>query len=276
MNLTTLYTTTSEKLQQARIECYQFETKVLMEHLESQLSDDPNTQLEDIDLQFYFAMLEKRCAGYPLQYLIGEWDFFSLTFAVGEGVLIPRADTEILVEKVLEKIKHKKNPIVIDLCSGSGCIAIAIAKNRPDATLYAVELSDLALVYLKENIATHAPNQVQLIQADVLQNPHSELPMADVIVSNPPYIQADVVPTLEKEVKHEPVMALQGGEDGLVFYRHIAQAYHTLLKKEGLLAFEIGYDQKQSVTTILNQNGYNKITCIQDYGKHDRVVLGEK
>lgn len=273
MNHTELYELTSKKLQQASIASFSFESKILMEHFSKELLCDET--IPNAKLQRYLAIIEKRCTGYPLQYLIGQWDFFSLTFAVGEGVLIPRPDTEILVESVLEKIKHKKNPVVIDLCSGSGCIAIAIAKNRPDATVYALEFSEQALGYLKQNIATHTPNQVKVIQADVLQNPPKSLPMADVIVSNPPYIDAHTMPTLQKEVQYEPTMALQGGQDGLLFYRHIAKSYRAFLKKEGLLAFEIGYDQNHSVSAILEQNGYQKITCIRDYGKNDRVVLGE-
>ncbi len=216
-------------------------------------------------------MLSRRLNNEPLQYILGEWEFYGLPFKVGTGVLIPRQDTEILVETALPIVKSG-NKKVIDLCAGSGCIGITLAKlGGADVTLF--EKSDEAIGYLKQNIALNNVDAT-LVQYDVLNAPPKI--SADVIVSNPPYIRSDVVETLSAEVKKEPRMALDGGEDGLVFYRHIATKWQAVLKTGGYLIFEIGYDQSKDVTEIMKNAGYSNVTCKKDLCGMDRVVLGRR
>ncbi len=210
--------------------------------------------------------LEKRVNGTPLQYLIGKWNFFGYDFFVGDGVLIPRPDTEILVEEALKEIKNEM--CVADLCSGSGSIAITLAKET-SARVFALEKSEKAYTYLLKNIDL---NQVYVnpILCDVLN--YNELNNIDIIVSNPPYIKSAVIPTLSDEVKKEPKMALDGGEDGLFFYREITRIWKNKLKKGGKILFEIGFDQADEVSEILRQNGFSQIKVIKDFSNNNRVV----
>lgn len=192
--------------------------------------------------------------GEPLQYLLGEWEFYGLTLAVGPGVLIPRADTETVVDACLERLTPAPGPVIWDLCSGSGAIALALASCRPDARILAAELSDEALSYLRRNIAALAPGQVEAVQTDVL----TRLPdgVCDLIVSNPPYITGADMQTLSPQVRHEPELALYGGEDGLRFYRQLTRSCYDHLRPGGWLIFEIGYDQGESVPELLRQRGF--------------------
>ncbi len=220
----------------------------------------------EVDETLTFNALSKRIKGTPLQYLIGKWGFYRYEFFVGEGVLIPRSDTEILVEEALKEIKPYMK--VADLCSGSGCIAITVSKET-NAQVYALEKSAKAYEYLLKNIKLNDAS-VTAILCDVLK--YNELSDLDIIVSNPPYIKTDVIKTLSKEVKKEPIIALDGGEDGLFFYYEITKQWKDKLKKGGKIFFEIGYDQAQDVTEILKQNGFSDICVIKDYSKNDRVV----
>ena len=204
-------------------------------------------------------MLNKRVEGYPLQYILGEWEFYSLPFKVGEGVLIPRPDTETLVDYVLEFAKDITKPKIVDLCSGSGCIAIAIDKNIPNAQVHAIEVSKEAVSYLQQNIELNS-SDVQLVIGDVLDTAvvegFSEL---DIIVSNPPYLTDSDFEGLQKEIEFEPKIALYGGDRGVAFYEGITEKWRVALKKGGLLAFEIGLGQEESVTEILRKNGFKDI-----------------
>lgn len=233
------------------------------------LTDD--SDIDERLLSELFKKAEKRADGYPLQYIIGEWEFFSLPFAVGEGVLVPRQDTEQLVLFAIEFLKEKPNAEVIDLCSGSGCIAISIAKHFPKAKVTAVEKSDRAFSYLLKNIEKNNV-KVNAVLGDIAELETEKY--YDLVVSNPPYIESDVLPTLQKEVKHEPAMALDGGNDGLSFYRLIARRWLPKIKHGGALAVEIGYNQKAAVTEIFKNAGLENVRCIKDYGGNDRVIVG--
>lgn len=233
------------------------------------LTDD--SDIDERLLSELFKKAEKRADGYPLQYIIGEWEFFSLPFAVGEGVLVPRQDTEQLVLFAIEFLKEKPNAEVIDLCSGSGCIAISIAKHFPKAKVTAVEKSDRAFSYLLKNIEKNNV-KVNAVLGDIAELETKKY--YDLVVSNPPYIESDVLPTLQKEVKHEPAMALDGGNDGLSFYRLIARRWLPKIKHGGALAVEIGYNQKAAVTEIFKNAGLENVRCIKDYGGNDRVIVG--
>lgn len=210
--------------------------------------------------------VERRISGEPLQYILGEWEFYSLPFIVGKGVLIPRPETELLVDLALKYIKE--NSRVIDLCSGSGAIAVAVAKNS-NAKVYALEKYSQAVEYLQKNIALNKAN-VMVIQQDLFEFTSQE--KFDIIISNPPYIKSEVLPLLQKEVQHEPMSALDGGKDGLIFYRHIA-SMKSLLNRGGTIMVEIGYDQADDVTEIFKQNGLITETVI-DLSGVQRVIIG--
>lgn len=219
------------------------------------------------------ALLERRCAGYPLQYLLGEWEFFGLPFRVGEGVLIPRPDTEVLVETGLALAKGLPAPAVADLCSGSGCVAAALSCNLPPAArLYAVELSQAALPYLRENLCRNGCRNVQAVQADALcWQPGEPL---DLVVSNPPYLASGEMEALSREVRFEPSMALEAPEEGLLFYRVLSRRCREYLRPGGWLAFEVGYRQSGLVAALLEENGYREIALRHDLAGIPRVVLG--
>lgn len=232
-------------------------------------------------------LAKRRSEGYPLQYLLGEWEFYGLRFKVGEGVLIPRPDTEILVETVINHFAAKKqtDPEIADLCSGSGCIAIALQKSMPRSRVTAVELSAEAMPYLAANIQRNEA-RVQIIKGDVTDgrlldnfaDPDSpgDHRQIDCIVSNPPYLMAEEMSELQREVAFEPALALDGGADGLKFYRIISCLWKDVLKEGGLLAFEIGFEQGEAVSELLRQSGYGDVKVIKDLGGNDRVVTGIK
>ncbi len=223
-------------------------------------------------------MADRRLAGEPIQYILGEWDFMDFTFKVGEGVLIPRPETEILVETVLENIKDISDPVVYDLCSGSGCIGLSIKKIRPDVKVYLVEKSEKALAYLKENcrnICGELENTT-VIQGDILNiDAFSNLPEADAIVSNPPYIRSDEIASLQSEVLLEPRMALDGGDDGLVFYRYLVSNWSEKLKGNGFMAFECGEDQAEDICGLFKKINFDN-SIINDYNNIQRIVIGRR
>ena len=210
--------------------------------------------------------IERRIKGEPLQYILGEWEFYSLPFIVGEGVLIPRPETELLVDLAL-KYATKESKI-IDLCSGSGAIAIAVEKNT-GASLFALEKYEKALNYLEKNIALNKAN-VKVIKEDLFKFEPSE--KFDIIISNPPYIKKADLASLQKEVKFEPMTALDGGEDGLIFYRHIAKLKKHL-NKGGKIMVEVGFDQAKSVQELFEKSGL--LTEVhKDLSGVQRVIIG--
>ncbi|MBE6851297.1 MAG: peptide chain release factor N(5)-glutamine methyltransferase [Ruminococcus sp.] len=221
-------------------------------------------------------MAEERQKGHPLQYLLGEWEFYGLRMFVGEGVLIPRPDTETLVDAALEFCKTLRNPQIADLCSGSGCIPIALKANLPQAHVHAVEWSEQALGYLRRNAAYHN-SDVEIHHADVLDERFArQFSGLDLIVSNPPYLTAQDMQNLQTEVQFEPEMALLGGEDGLHFYREITKIWKHSLKNGGMLAFEVGIGQSQAVRKILEEHQFTDIRIIPDLAGVERVAAGRK
>ncbi len=213
----------------------------------------------------------RRKSGEPLQYILGECEFMSLQFSVSPGVLIPRADTETLVETVIENCEDSMK--VIDICSGSGCIGISIAHYVKDILVDMVDISDKAVETAKKNIAANGVGErVKVKKMDIL----NEYPLEkyDIAVSNPPYIETEVIDTLQTEVKdYEPLIALDGGNDGLIFYRRIIDTASNFLKNNGLLAFEIGYNQGESVKAMMSEN-FKNVELIKDLCGNDRVVIG--
>lgn len=246
-----------------------------------------SNEADGVKAENAMKLAEKRAEGYPLQYLLGKWEFYGLNFKVGEGVLIPRPDTETLVDTVVNHFAAKKfyDPQIIDLCSGTGCIAVSLQKTIPKSKLIAVELSSDAMPYLVENIRSNNAD-VKILKGDVMdgrlldnfkdEESEGDYRQLDCIVSNPPYLTAEEMSDLQTEVTFEPASALDGGNDGLKFYRVISCLWKEILKDGGLLAFEIGYRQGEDVAEILRKGGYTDVKIIKDLGGNDRVVTGIK
>ncbi len=208
--------------------------------------------------------------GMPIQYITNKQEFMGLSFYVDENVLIPQPDTEILVEEVLNKIN--KQDKILDLCTGSGAIGISLAKNTENVKIYMSDISEKALEIAQRNINKNkVEEKCELVTSDMFENIYSKY---DIIVSNPPYIESEEIKILPKEVRNEPIIALDGGFDGLDFYRIIANEAYKYLKEDGILALEIGYNQKEKVIDLLNKTGkYKDIYCKKDLGGNDRVVI---
>ena len=216
-------------------------------------------------------LLRLRAQGYPLQYMLGRWEFYGLPFYVGPGVIIPRQDTETLVDTALDMLNSagKKSPELLDLCSGSGCVAIAIKHNFPGAKVTALEASREACLFLERNTALNAVD-ITCIHGDLRDYKHPA-PL-DMIVSNPPYIPRGELSGLQVEVSHEPAIALDGGEDGLNFYREIAGRYREALAPGGVLLLEIGAGQQGDVANILVSSGFSDIKQRRDLNGVVRVL----
>lgn len=215
----------------------------------------------------------QRAAGKPLQYILGRWDFLSLTLEVGEGVLIPRPDTEVLCQTAAGLLKGKRSPKVVDLCAGSGCVGLGVASLLPDVEVTAVELSERAMDYLVRNCARYPMFKVNPVQADVLKPDDRFDREYDAVLANPPYIPTEELPSLMREVKHEPEMALDGG-DGLIFYRAIAKIWIPKLVEGGICAVEVGIGQAEEVAVLFRDAGLRDIQKIRDLGGIERVVAG--
>lgn len=249
-----------------------FKSLCLVCHLAGIQNSEYHTHESDEIIQKRFADLLWRVKrGEPLQYVLGKWDFYESTFSVGPGVLIPRPETEELVELVLKQAEVLRQPVIYDLCSGSGCIGISLAKKRPDADVFLFEKSAQAFVYLQKNCAG-LPN-VHPIAADICCF-DEKLPAADILVSNPPYIRTADLGALQKEVQAEPMMALDGGENGLDFYSIIHDKWAGRLKAGGMLFLEIGEDQAQAVSTIFQD--FKNVRVFQDVYGNDRMISAIK
>lgn len=238
----------------------------------------PNEEVDSSHIHKVYNDVQFRCEGNPLQYLLGKWDFWKYTFKVGEGVLIPRPDTETLIENVLDicKKNNLSSPKILDLCSGSGCIAITLDKKIPHSKVWAVEKYGEAFEYLKENIKLN-DSDVTAIKADVLIAENAEkFRDLDIIVSNPPYLTAEEMQDLQKEVQAEPESALFGGNDGLDFYRSITKIWKYSLKTGGSLCYEFGMGQENAVEKILRENGFKNMRFARDGGNIIRTVTAEK
>lgn len=278
---TGIYRKIAEELKKNHVEDAEFEAKIIISHYgncsvsEAFFKDE--LDFSESDLTEIKSAVRRRIEGEPLQYIIGEWDFMDFTFKVGEGVLIPRPETEILCEYIINKIKNMEHPIVYDLCSGSGCIGLSIKRIVPQCEVYLVEKSEKALGYLTENASNVCKNMfLTIIKGDIFNiDAFGIYPKADVIVSNPPYIKSSEIPTLQKEVQCEPKMALDGGEDGLEFYRLLTCEWKNLLKEEGFMAFECGENQAEYISLLFEQNKFDS-EVIEDYNHIKRFVIGRR
>lgn len=228
------------------------------------------------DIVTFNDMIQQRCAKRPLQYILGKWPFMGLTLKMGEGVLIAREDTEVLVRVADENLRGRGPLQVLDLCAGTGAVGLGLSALMPNAAVTCVEFYDEALSYLKRNIEENADlATAKAIKANVLEAPDPAVfQPVDVILSNPPYIVSSEIDTLQTEVRQEPRQALDGGDDGLLFYRAIADHWLPLLKPGGLVAVEVGEGQSRQVGDLFAQAGIEQIRYAQDFSGIERVVFG--
>lgn len=231
---------------------------------------------DEIDIKFikkYYKTVNKIINGVPLQYITNEQEFMKMKFYVDENVLIPRPDTEILAEEVINNCNKKveKRYEILDLCSGSGAIGISLAKYIKNSNVVCADISENALEISKKNAELNQIENIKFIKSDMFNNISNKF---DIIVSNPPYIKKEIIPTLDKEVQKEPYIALNGGEDGLDFYKIIIEKACDYLKKEGGLFLEIGYDQKNEVIKLCEKRKkYKQIYSKKDLYGNDRIVV---
>ncbi len=273
---------TAEMLLKGGVENALFESKCIVMKASSMNSTELILNMnKDVPVEvteYAKEMADNRLSGQPLQYCLGEWDFFGETFKVGKGVLIPRPETEELTEYVINNIKNMKGPKVVDLCAGSGAIGLTIKKNVPESRVTLVEKSGDAFKFLKENAFDICKNQqVVLINDDIYNtdNLMKIIDRPDVIVSNPPYIKREDLTLLQKEVQKEPVMALDGGEDGCDFYRLICNKWAKYLNGGGFVALECGEDQADYISELFDKNIF-ETKIIKDFNCVNRFVIGRK
>lgn len=254
--------------------CGDFEAKIMFKDIlkiSTPVYDYSVVEATNEQVSLMNELIKRRKAGEPLQYMVGKWDFYGLSFYVGEGVLIPRPETEQLVDIVLDEIKQKNKPVIFDLCSGTGCIGLSIAYHRPDAIVYLFEKEEKAFTFLEKNLKALNLSNVTPIKCDILNFDFSNLPNADVIVSNPPYIKSDEISTLQLEVQNEPVTALDGGLDGLSFYKCISTKWVQKLNKNSFIAMECGDNQSKDILPLFKSVSINQ-NVIFDFNDIDRFV----
>lgn len=239
-----------------------------------------NSNIEEIDKHRYYLAIIEIIQGMPLQYITNSQEFYGIQMYVNEKVLIPQPDTEILVQEVIKiieqknKNKEQKDMEILDMCTGSGCIAVAIATNVQNVNVMLADVSREALEIAKVNAQhTNTTEKFKFIQTNMFENVEGKF---DIIVSNPPYIETDTIKSLDKQVQNEPLLALDGGKDGLKFYRILVNEGYKYLNKDGYLCMEIGYNQKQKVEELLKQNEkYTSIYTLKDFNGNDRVVIAK-
>ena len=241
---------------------------------DARLSDRALTTEEAEKLENLCTRREQR---EPLQYLCGIWSFLDFDLAVGPGVLCPRADTEVVAEAAAGMLAGVETPRVLDLCAGTGCLGLGVKRFCPAAQVTSLEKSPAAYRYLEQNAHLSPVLTITPVQGNLFTYwqtlPEGQL---DLIVSNPPYLTSAEMGALQPEVAQEPAMALEAGEDGLVFYRAIAEHYQKALRPGGALALEIGWQQREAVTALLAANGWTDIVCRKDFGGNDRCVMARK
>ena len=254
-----------------------FDALLLAEHAFGLSKTELRLQAERmVDPAEYEALVCRRAAGEPLQYLLGEWEFFGLPFAVGPGVLIPRPETEMLVERALDFLKNcdAAEPVVFDLCAGTGCIGLSVAHHCPNAQVYLLERSNEAMPYLTQNAAKYSNAHVvqgDLFEPDGTPNGVISTLSVHVILSNPPYIATGELAGLSIEVQNEPSLALDGGADGLRFYRVLAEIWQQRLMPGGMLAMECGEGQARDIAALFAKNA-GRAEILQDFNQIERVV----
>lgn len=269
-----LLTDGTKMLTQAGIDEAELDAGYILEYITGLNSAQYFIHSEDIiekdKAEEFFRLIERRSKRIPLSYVIGTRDFFGLTFKVDENVLIPEQETELLVEEV---IKHSEGKSVLDMCTGSGCIAISIALFGKPSKVAASDISEKALEVARENAKSLKAGEISFIQGDMFENVTDKF---DIIVSNPPYIETGEIDELMPEVRdYIPRLALDGDIDGLKFYRIISKEAVKKLNKNGRIFYEIGYNQSRAVAPILLENGFTDVKIMKDYSGLDRIVMAK-
>lgn len=261
----------SHQIEDALIDCdLLFADAVGKDRFWRRLHRDDTMSLTSIDV--FFQNIERRLQGEPLQYILGLWSFFGRDFFVGEGVLIPRPETEELVERANKILKDKPSAVVYDLCAGSGAIGLTVALENPNTFVYLFEKYDAAFSYLQKNLDALGVRNAKAIQADILNFPFETLKQqADLLLSNPPYIPSAELKTLQKEVQKEPQTALDGGKDGLLFYKAIKESWLPFVNANGTLLFECGNEQGNAIAELFSNDSVNQ-KIIYDFNAVDRIV----
>ena len=264
----------TKMLTQAGIDEAELDARYILEYITGLNSAQYFIHSEDIieknKAEEFFRLIERRSKRIPLSYVIGTRDFFGLTFKVNENVLIPEQETELLVEEV---IKYSEGKAVLDMCTGSGCIAISIALFGKPSKVAASDISEKALEVARENAKSLKAGEISFIQGDMFENVTDKF---DIIVSNPPYIETGEIDELMPEVRdYIPRLALDGDIDGLKFYRIISKEAVKKLNKNGRIFYEIGYNQSRAVASILLENGFTDVNIMKDYSGLDRIVMAK-
>lgn len=276
MTIFECYNQTKKMLKAAGIEDEVFEAKQLIKFItkmnNTEILANYTAPLDKVQEALWTVTVKQRCTRYPLQYILGEWEFYGLPFYVGEGCLAPRADTEILVGLANEWLIRKPDAKVLDLCAGSGAVGITVAKKNPKASVTLVEKYEVPFIYLNRNIKRNETENAVSVMADIFEYEPNE--KFDLILSNPPYISSDEMSLLNEEAKMEPTTALFGGEDGSDFYRHILKEYKKYLNQGGAVMVEIGFSQGEAVKELFTQNGFINVQIKNDYQDNQRVVFG--
>lgn len=281
MNISEALSSGYNLLKEAQIESYIIDTQLLLSRVlnvdKLYLIMNRNEELsKEIEVKFE-ELLKKRKEKMPIAYILNDVEFMGLHYYVKEGVLIPRPDTEILVEECLTIIKNNQLKTICDMCCGSGAIGLAIGKHMEDTKVWLYDISDTAIeVSSRNREILGLERRTNIIKSDLFERPLKEKMKFDMIVSNPPYIEEHIIPTLMEDVKnYEPHLALSGGPDGLEFYRRICEDGKELLNPSGYMCFEIGYNQEQETKELLRENGFIDIYSLRDLGGNFRVVIGK-
>ena len=291
MRLLELLRISTEYLEAANIDDALSEAEMLVFHIANRDRLDAyvdNPEITSADSAKVRRFLQRRIKGEPVQYIIGHIEFLGLTIKVGKGVLIPRPETELLVEEVIKTVKGEALSVnssenkasrltphasqtFLDLCTGTGCIALSLAREFPDAEVYGTDLSKEALAYAKKNAEANTIRNVRFSQGSLFEPVKGK--KFDVITANPPYIRRDEIETLQPEIRDwEPAAALDGGMDGMDFYRAILSSAGDFLKPNGFIFLELGYDQAEGVQKIARAEGFKDITVINDYAGIGRIL----
>ncbi len=266
------YQELTSTLSASGIEAAEWEAQLMLSHFFSvgraSLMSSPDASYESEDFR---TALSRRCKREPLQYILGEWDFYRQSYELSPDCLIPRSDTEILVEEAIKRLP--KDAVFADLCTGSGCIAISVLAERPDTVAYAVDKFERTLALASRNaLKNNVKDRFTPLCFDVLEKNFPSDIHFDAILCNPPYIPSSDIAGLSPEVQFEPLAALDGGEDGLLFYRTLLQTMRPHLKKNGFFLFEIGYDQGNALMSLAKKHRFQEAYVLRDLGGNDRVV----
>ena len=279
MTIFEAYNTSKKRLEAAGVEDFIFEAREIIKHITglsaAQILTSYNRKLSQFQENNLIAILHQREVRYPLQYIFTKWGFYGREFFVGPGVLVPRADTETVIEASTEYLKDKESPKILDLCAGSGCIGITLAKEIENSKVLLVEKFQEALSYTNKNIEYNKAENATAIMGDIFEGAGADGEY-DLIVSNPPYIPEEEMSIISPETKYEPETALLARDGGMEFYKTITEKYFDSIKSGGMICFEVGFNQSERVAEILENAGFTNITVKKDLNEINRVVSGIK